>query len=110
MGGGQNLERRDLERPIFRNFGWGTKFRMVKCRTNFKITNIKIAKDVLFDYFICEFIFYYYVFKLLEKSICSFFQIIRFYKFSELLNFENFSIFQIKKLQNSKILQIHFEK
>ena len=38
----QNLEGRNLERPIFRNF---------------KITNIKIAKDELFDYFIYEFIF-----------------------------------------------------
>ena len=43
-----------LERPIF---------------PNFKITNIKIAKDVLFDYFIDEFIFYYYFFKLKTQSI-----------------------------------------
>ena len=41
-GGGKNLERRNLERPIFRNF---------------KITNIKITKDELFDSFIFEFIF-----------------------------------------------------
>ena len=37
MGGGQNLEQRDLERPIFRNL---------------KIAKIKIVKDQLFDYFI----------------------------------------------------------
>ena len=36
LGGGQNLERRNVERPIFRNF---------------KITNIKITKDELLDNF-----------------------------------------------------------
>ena len=41
-GGGQNLERRNVERQIFRNF---------------EITNIKITKDELFDSFIFEFIF-----------------------------------------------------
>ena len=41
-GGGQNLERRNAERPIFRNF---------------KITNIKITKDELFNSFIFELIF-----------------------------------------------------
>ena len=46
-GGVQNLEWSNAERSIF---------------PNFKITNIKIAKDVLFDYFIYEFIFYYYFF------------------------------------------------
>ena len=42
----QNLERRNVERPIFRNI---------------KITNIKITKDELFDSFICEFIFLIFV-------------------------------------------------
>ena len=41
-GGVQNLECSNVERPIFRNF---------------KITNIKIAKDELFDSFIFELIF-----------------------------------------------------
>ena len=41
-GGGQNLERRNVERPIFQNS---------------KITNIKITKDQLFDSFIFELIF-----------------------------------------------------
>ena len=41
-GGGQNSERQNVERPIFRNL---------------KITNIKITKDELFDNFIFEFIF-----------------------------------------------------
>ena len=38
-GGGQNLKRQNLERAILRNF---------------KIANIKITKDELFDNFICE--------------------------------------------------------
>ena len=41
VGGLQNLEWPNVERPTFRNF---------------KITNIKIAKDELCDYFIYEFI------------------------------------------------------
>ena len=36
MGWSQNLERRNIKRPIFRNF---------------KIANIKIVKDELFDSF-----------------------------------------------------------
>ena len=47
MGGVRKLELSNVERPIFRNF---------------KITNIKIAKDELFDYFIHEFGFYYFAF------------------------------------------------
>ena len=44
VGGVQNLEWSNVERPILRNL---------------KITNIKIAKDeFLFDFFIYEFIFY----------------------------------------------------
>ena len=46
LGVGQNLERRNVERPIFRNF---------------KMTNIKITKDELSDYFIYEFFYYYLV-------------------------------------------------
>ena len=44
------------------------KFVMIKCRPtdfrNFKISNIKIAKNELFDFFIYEFIYYYYYFKI----------------------------------------------
>ena len=40
-GGGHNLDRRNVEWPIFRNF---------------KITNIKIKKDELFEGFILQFI------------------------------------------------------
>ena len=41
----QHLERRNVERPIFRNF---------------KIANIKITKDELFDNFIFEFNFSFF--------------------------------------------------
>ena len=44
-GGGQNLERQNVERLTFRNF---------------KIANIKITKDELFDSFIIEFIFAFF--------------------------------------------------
>ena len=46
MGGGQNSERRNVERPIFRNF---------------KIKNDKITKDELFDSFIFKFIFSFFM-------------------------------------------------
>ena len=39
MGGGQNLERRNVEQPVFRNF---------------EIANIKTMKDELLDNFIFE--------------------------------------------------------
>ena len=39
MGGGQILERRNVERPAFRNY---------------EITNIKMKKGELFDHFIFE--------------------------------------------------------
>ena len=42
MGGGQNLEKQNLEQPIF----W-----------YFKIANVNITKDKLFDIFIFEFHF-----------------------------------------------------
>ena len=45
MGGGQILERRNLEWPIFRNF---------------KFANIKIMKDDFFASFIFEFTFSYF--------------------------------------------------
>ena len=73
-GGVQNLEWSNVERPIFRNF---------------KITNIKITKDQLFDYFIYEFFYFFFRFTWPLKV---------FDKFSKLLNFANFVISQIKKL------------
>ena len=49
-GGGQNLERRNVERSIFQNF---------------KIANSKMTKDELFDIFIVEFVFFIF-YELLE--------------------------------------------
>ena len=43
--GGQNLERRNVELPIFRNF---------------KIANIELTKDELFESFMFEFIFLFF--------------------------------------------------
>ena len=81
LGGVQNLEWSNVERPIFQNV---------------KITNIKIAEDELFDYFIYEFIFYYYYF-LIIWTLKIFDSFSKFYRFSKLLNFGNFLIFRIKK-------------
>ena len=75
MGGGQNLEWRTVEPPVFRNF---------------EIANIKIKKDELFDNFI---------FELLKKIIwtpkifndflyCKIL-IFRMVKFQKFLNFLN---------------------
>ena len=44
LGGGQNLERRNVGRPVFRNF---------------EIANIKMKKNELFDNFIFEFFFHF---------------------------------------------------
>ena len=44
VGGGQNMERRNVERPVFRNF---------------EIANIKIKKDELVDNFIFELFFHF---------------------------------------------------
>ena len=54
LGEGQNLERRIVERPIFRNF---------------KITNIKIMKDELFDNFIFEYYFSFFKNHLYTQNI-----------------------------------------
>ena len=45
LGGGQNLERQNVERSVFRSF---------------EISNIKIMKVELFDFSILEFVFYFY--------------------------------------------------
>ena len=44
-GGGQNLEQPNVERPIFRKF---------------ETSNIEITKVELYDFFIFEFILYFY--------------------------------------------------
>ena len=83
-GGVQNLKLSNLERPIFRNF---------------KITNIEIAKDELFDYFIYDFFLIFFF--LITWTLKVFDNFSKIHKFSKLLNFRNFIIFQIKNKQIS---------
>ena len=54
VGGVQNLESTNVERPIFRNF---------------KITKIKVAKYELFDYFIYKLFLIIIFLKLLEHKV-----------------------------------------
>ena len=61
-GGGQNLERRNVERPLFRNF---------------EITNIKIKKDELFHNFIFE-LFFSFFRKLFELKYLMIFDIVKY--------------------------------
>ena len=70
---GQNLERLNVERPIFRNL---------------KIANIKITKDSVV-------LFLNLFFHLLEIILTKIF----FFYFSKLLNFENSLIFLIKQFR-----------
>ena len=79
MGGGQKLERRNVERPIFRSF---------------KITNIKITKDQLFNCFIFEFIF-----SLLLNCKILIFQIVIFNVYFLFFSFENSLIFQTEQFR-----------
>ena len=67
-GGVQNLEWSTVERPIFRNF---------------KITNIKIAKDELVDYFIYE--VFSIIFWKTTSTLKVFNNFSKFHKFSKLL-------------------------
>ena len=60
LGGGQNFERRNVEWLTFRNF---------------KIANIKITKDELFDGFIIEFIFSFFRNYLNTQNIEKFFEL-----------------------------------
>ena len=73
---------------------------------NFEITNIKIAKDELFDYFIYEFIFYYYFFKLLEHS--KYLMIFPNYKIFYIVKFQKLYYFLNKKMTNFSNFTISF--
>ena len=77
--GGQNLKRPNVERPVFRKF---------------EISNIKITKVKLFDFFIFKFIFHFYVcFELFEHS-----KYMIIYQIKIFWNFDTFT--------NCKILKI----
>ena len=82
--GCQNLERQNIERPIFRNF---------------KITNIKITKNELFHNFIFDFIFSLFINYLHNLIIFQIVTFNAFFIYFSVLNFENSLIFQIKQFR-----------
>ena len=64
IGAVQNLEWSNVERLIFRNF---------------KITNIKIAKDELFDNFIFEFNFSFFTKSFKDSEYLIIFQVVKYW-------------------------------
>ena len=112
MSRGRNLEWKNLERPIFRNF---------------KISNIKITKDELFDFYCRSYFFNFLictnysntwnvflkleifgiliVFQIVKLSNLLILEIVKFsyfpnWKFLEYSKLEIYEIFLIKKLTN----------
>ena len=81
MGGGQNLERPNVEWPIFRKF---------------ETSNIEITKVELFDFSICEFILYFY--DCLNYSNTQNKYLITYHQIRNSLNFDSFTSGQIKKI------------
>ena len=80
-GGGQHLERPNVERPIFRDF---------------EIANIKITKVELLDFSIFEFIFYFY--DCLNDSDTQNTYMIIYYQIRIFWNFYSFTNCQILKI------------
>ena len=80
-GGGQNLERPNVKRPIFRKF---------------ETSNIEITKVELFDFYIFEFILYFY--DCLNYSNTQSTCLIIYHQIRNFLNFASFT--------NCKILKI----
>ena len=80
-GGGQNLERPNVERPIFRKF---------------ETSNIEITKVVLFDFSISEFILYFY--DCLNYSNTQNTYLIIYHQIRNFLNFDSFTNCQIFKI------------
>ena len=81
QGGGQNLERPNVERPIFRKF---------------ETSNIEITKVELFDFSISEFILYFYDCLNYSKSQNTY--LIINHKIRNFLNFDSFTNCQILKI------------
>ena len=91
MGGGQNLERPNVERPIFRKF---------------ETSNIEITKSSysIFLFSIQFLIFIVQTLKIYDNlSNWKFLEYLNFYKWS---NFENFLIFEIVQFQKLDIFGI----
>ena len=80
-GGGQHLERPNVERLIFRDF---------------EISNIKISKVELFDFSIFEFIFYFY--DCLNFSDTQNTYMIIYYQIQNFWNFNSYTNCQILKI------------
>ena len=80
-GGGQNLERPNVERPIFRKF---------------ETSNIEITKVELFDFSISEFILYFY--DCLNYSNTQNTYLIIYDQIRNFLNFGSFTNCQIFKM------------
>ena len=78
---GQNLERPNIERPIFRKFG---------------TSNIEITKVELFDFSIFEFIFHFY--DCLNYSNTQNTYLIMYHQIRIFRNFDNFTNCQILKI------------
>ena len=81
MGGGQNLERPNVERPIFRKF---------------ETLNIEITKVELLDFSISEFILYFYY--CLNDSNAQNTHLIIYHQIRKFLNFDSFTNCQILKI------------
>ena len=77
-GGGQKLERLNVERPIFRKF---------------ESSNIEITKVELFDFSISEFILYFY--DCLNYSNTQNTYLINYHQIRNFLNFDSFTNCQI---------------
>ena len=80
-GGGQNLERLNVERPIFRKF---------------ETSNIEITKVELFDFSISEFILVFY--DCLNYSNTQNTYLIIYHQIRKFLNFDSFTNCQILKI------------
>ena len=81
VGGGQNLERPNVERPIF---------------LRFETSNIEITKVELFDFSISEFILYFY--DCLKYSNTQNTYLIIYHQIRNFLNFDSFTNWQIFKI------------
>ena len=102
MGGGQNFERPNVERPIFRNF---------------EISNTKITRVELFNFSIFEFIFWSYIFlnsTNTQNTYMIIYLIRSCWDFDSFTNFRNwtisyiFGILQFGKLTNLSIFYSTF--
>ena len=84
MSGSQHFDGPNVERQICRNF---------EIKIEIKISNIKITKVELLDFFIFEFIFYFYVRLNCSSNTQNTYMII--YEIGSLWNFDSFTNYLI---------------